>query len=554
MSRIKIKKMVTIGMPKGLQKNFIKNKSIMKTLLLAFLLPVAMMVLLGVVSYRLAVNGVVSKYRQSAEVSVSSVGNYFDLVCSTISNKALELISNGDVADYYGKYYKSQDMNAITSFDNAKVILGNAIGANKMIYSYSVIPEKGTSMTSLSGHMTDHSYEDFKETPEGKAFTENPALKNMWVGYHSYLDSCLSSTPKEYGLAFFQKLTKTDSYLVFDIKSSAIREILEGMDFGEGCIRALISSDDREISMVQTLDGEAVEDSEQESAYFVGQEFFENTRNTEECVSLDVMINGMKYVYIITPVGNTQSVICILIPQKNLLQQVNSIRFVTFIMVLLATGIVSFSGYAIAGGITKDVKQMMNGLRKVADGDLRGVFQTKRKDEFMILTESLNKMLHNMRFLMQEMNGVGMEVNEMASEVSQNAEEMKDAVVNTSIAMDEVSKGIQSQAGDTETMNEKMMEFSENINAVMEQTENMETYTDKVTKSVEQGIVIVQDLNEKSSSTVELTKALVMDIDEVQKNSAEVQSFVDMINNIAEQTNLLSLNASIEAARAGEAG
>jgi len=539
-------------MKRGKQKRKTdKKKSIMKTLVLAFLLPVVMMIFLGIVSYKLAANGVVTKYRESAEVSVSAVGDYFDLISSTISNKALELISSGDVADYYGKYYKSMDMNAITSFDNAKVILGNAIGANKMIYSYSVIPEKGTSLTSLSGHMTDHPYEEFIATWEGKLFAEDPARKNAWVGYHSYLDSCLSSSPEQYGLAFFQKMTKTDSYLVFDIKLSVIQEILEGMDFGEGSIKALVSMDDREISSVVTR-GE--EDSSEDVLYFVGQDFFENTRNTEQSLSMDVNLNGTKYMYIITPVGTTQSVICILIPHKNLLEQVNSIRYVTFAMVLLATVIVCIIGYVIAGGITKDVKHMMLGLAKVTDGDLSGKFSTKRKDEFRVLADSLNKMLNNMRTLMQDMHMFGSEVNEMAAEVSQNSKEIREAVINTSTAMDEVSKGIQSQAGDTENINDKMLDFSENINSVMDRTGNMEEYTDKVIQSVEQGLVIVQDLNEKSTSTVELTKALVEDIKEVQKSSAEVQSFVDMINNIAEQTNLLSLNASIEAARAGDAG
>ena len=77
---------------------------------------------------------------------------------------------------------------------------------------------------------------------------------------------------------------------------------------------------------------------------------------------------------------------------------------------------------------------------------------------------------------------------------------------------------------------------------------------DGAIEAVDQGKTIVADISEKSGQTVAITKTLVQNIDEVQKQSEQIKDIVDMINSIAEQTNLLSLNASIEAARAGEAG
>ena len=83
------------------------KKSILGTLLIAFMVPVVLMITLGVVSYRTASSGIVDKYKESAQSTVSAVGDYFNLVCANISNKALEMITNSNVGNYYDKYYKN---------------------------------------------------------------------------------------------------------------------------------------------------------------------------------------------------------------------------------------------------------------------------------------------------------------------------------------------------------------------------------------------------------------------------------------------------------------
>lgn len=527
------------------------SRSIMQTLFLAFMVPVVMMIILGVVSYNMASSGMLSKYSESAVSTVSAVGNYCELVCDSLSKKALEMISNGDVADYYNKGYRKQSAESMEQFRNSKTILGNMRSTNSYIYSYSVIPDEGGSfLSSLTGAMSDNPQQDFVASAEGQYFTNNSTIRNAWLGYHSYIDGVMNnSSPENYSMTFFQKFTKSEAYLVMDISMDTTVEMLDQMDFGKNSIRALVSADGREVVLIQGKEDEPVEDT-----YFVGQSFFEESKEWEEADSKDVKVNGKKYVYIAAPVGKTGAMICALIPQKNLIGQVSVIKYVIIIMVLLAAAAALVTGIKISTGISKTVKDMTKGLAKVADGDLSEDFETKRNDEFKVLTGSLNAMLESMRALMADMKQFGAKVTDLSGDVSDKTGMIQVSMQDISRAMDEVAQGVQSQAEDTEVSNEKMLEFSENIGTVADKTAGMQTTADKAVDAVEEGKVIVQDLSKKSDTTVALTRVLVNDINDVQKSSEEIKGFVNIINGIAEQTNLLSLNASIEAARAGEAG
>lgn len=528
------------------------RRSIMQTLLAAFMVPVIMMVVLGAGSYLSASSGVVGQYEKSAESTVRATGNYLGLMCTTISNKAVEAITNDDVSKYYERLYKNKDTESLKALREAKTMLGNARGTSSYINSYSVIPEAGTYLTSLSGMMTENPKEDFDASPEGQYFVNDSKAKNAWLGYHSYLDECLTTGPDDYALAFYQKMIKVDSVLVFDIKMETVQDMLGEMDFGKNSVKAIVTKDGREVAVIQNADGE--QEPVQDATYFIGQSFFEESRQSEDLTNATVQVNGKSYVYLAMPVKKTGIMLCALIPKSNLTEQARSIGVITVIMVILATAAALLCGGKISMGISKTVKEVTTGLSKVAEGDLTNSFATKRRDEFGILTASLNSMLESIRTLMNDMKNFGTKASQMATDVSAQAGGISRSIDSTSQTMEDLAQGVQHQALETEAGSEKMVAFADNIGAVVSQTDSMGKAADQAIGAVEKGKQIIHGLSDESTRTVELTRELVGNIEEVQRSSKEIKEFVEVINSIAGQTNLLSLNASIEAARAGEAG
>lgn len=537
---------------KGIPLAMLRNASIMGTLLKAFLVPIVLIIILGSVSYITASNTIKEKVEESSRNTISAVGMYGELLAGNVSSKALELVVGENLSSYYEIYYKTEDSKAMQYWRNAKKDLTQMKASVQYIYSFHVIPEGGAYLTSISSSMGDNAWQGFMDSKEGKYFQENSMQNTAWLGYHSYLDKQLSISPDRYAVAFYQKFPKANTYLVLDIATATVEEMLNEMDFGENSIKALISQDGREVVRIQNGNkGAALESAE---AVFTDKEFYTASKDAAEAGSQYVKYQGEKYLYVYAPMGKTGIMICGLIPQDNIVKEVRFIRNLSVIMIIFASIIALIIGSRIAMGMSGTVKIMTSGMDRVAEGDLTQEFCIDRKDEFAILAKGMNDMFSSMRILMTDMQKFGNKVKEMADGVAAKSDVINTSIREISTAVDEVAAGAQRQADEAETSNKMMAGFAEKVDGVCAGAGDMGNTVDKATTAVEQGRVIVDELNKKTETTVAITKILVENINDVQEQSSEIEGFIDTINSIAKQTNLLSLNASIEAARAGENG
>lgn len=522
----------------------IKQGKILFKLMYGFAVPIGLMIVLGIVSYQKAAKSVMDRYETSVVGTASAIGDYMDLIMENVESRALEQVSGENFVQYYNKYYNKSSSEAMPYYRAAKDNLQKMKGSTGYITAYHVFAENGNPITSGSEVIPAEAYSQFL-TLEGSAFTTDKTLKSQWLGNREYLDSVLGTDSEDYGIYFVKKFYKGNGFMVVDVDTKTIQELLKNMNLGENSYAALVTSDSREV---------VISEGNAEEKIFSNTSFYKKIVGSETAGTEYVKYKGAEYFYVYAPVGTSGMYFCGLVPKNSILNEVQDIKNTSIVLVLFATVIASIIGVLLATNMSKIVNKISRSMGKVSKGDLTVQITTKRNDEFSLLTESISNTLSNIRGLISEMVIFGKDVGASAESVSVTSNIISESMQDILLAVDEVAKGGVSQAADADEGLQKMSQLSDKVNIVYENTEKMGDKVNNAIQVVNEGKEIIHDLNQKAEATAKIAEVLALDIADVSKQSNNIGSIVNTINDIASQTNLLSLNASIEAARAGESG
>jgi len=543
--------MDTNGIQKKRRFKWSVLRGIRSKLIASFFIPIILIIILGITSYSKASDGIISNYEDANQTSITMISKYFSLELQNIASKSAEIASNNELKQYYSGALKDKPADEMSSVENVRSQVKNVGNADQYIEDIYIIAGYGDGI-SRAGTFKIESYEEFQQSYEAKAL-EQLKSSAIWLGSHPYIDSKISdkgsSNVENYSMTylsyFIDARNKRSGLIVTDIKKSFILDTLQEANFGTGSITGLITGDGREI-----LYGEDIN-----QFTFLEHDFYQEAAKGKEVAgSKYVDYKGVSYLYIYSNITAANAVLCTLIPESVILEQVQGVRTVTIAITLLAIIIAILVATFISAGISKNLNKTNIILSRVAEGDLTAHLEINTKDEFEVLGNNINHMIQRMTELIQKMAGTSTTVSMSLVEVTKTADLLFGATKDISQTVYDMEQGITQQAKDAESCLIQMSNLAEQINLVHENTEEIEKIASSTKSIIGHGRIVVDDLGVKTKGTSDITQNVIKDIINLEIESHAISGIIETINEIAGQTNLLSLNASIEAARAGDAG
>ena len=274
--------------------------------------------------------------------------------------------------------------------------------------------------------------------------------------------------------------------------------------------------------------------------------FEEKFRDTKKFVFNKVLSLGI-FKSISAKIGFTTFVITLLI---TLTPYFTGGWMISIALALLNAGILTMVGRVLTNPI-QEIDSELNNMKRLNLDDQK---RLESDDDFESLFNKLREIKDKLKKDILFLKGGTDDMHNFTEDFVELAEDMEEVSENISMVVDEVARGAQAQADQTEDSAYIVKQNIKEIRNLVEEGQNsqakLETAVENIQNSSDSVVKVNQKINNVRESFAEVNQLGK----NLSKKADKIRDIVDKVEDIAGETNILSLNASIEAARTSDSG
>ncbi|MBO8157868.1 MAG: HAMP domain-containing protein [Bacillaceae bacterium] len=232
-------------------------------------------------------------------------------------------------------------------------------------------------------------------------------------------------------------------------------------------------------------------------------------------------------------------------------QDLLSSMLIMLTIALVLVSIVQFFGLR---KMQAPLKELLNGIQQVSNGDFNVQLDVKSKDELGQLSEKFNGMVIKLKDIFIKIKRTSSEVKASTDEFVEIASQSTAIGNGLQSSLKEVASGLDMQLEGTKESINAMTEMSTGIQRIADMSSIVSEKSIDTLKQTEEGNSLVKQTITQMKKITNTVGSVNSVLKQLGNRSDEIGSIISVIKDISEQTNLLALNAAIEAARAGEHG
>lgn len=514
-------------------------------LIVAFLLPVLCIIILGVISYQRTTVAVKEQFRKSTMQTMGKAADYLNLLMISVEDTAFDVSSDPAILSYYNGTAKAdQNIDKVTKRFKALV------GENSYVkYGYFVAAKAEAISMNSNVSFGAGTYDEYLASSD---YSEITARGNKaWMGHSGFL---ATKGEDVRALILTRKITDMASgellgYLILEVMPEVTTKVLTDLDFGTDSMVVIVAQDMQELVTEDNIPTDPASRIISDR-----QEYNDILQAVDVEGSDNINYNGKKHLICFSYIGNLGCILIGLVPDTTLQEQTDSIKVLTFIIVLAASIAAIGVGSLMAADMSANIKKIIKSAKQAAMGDLTHRVHTRRKDEFRDLSDSINEMIDSVSGLIGNVQTVYARMENGVETVSDTSRHVNNIAKEIGTAIEQIECGVEQQAENSTNCLQTMDQLSDKISGVTDSIEDIDQISGSTKQLVNDGIKAMETLNKKSVETANLIHDIITEVGHLGDKIKNISSIISVITEIGDQTNLLALNASIEAARAGEAG